>query len=65
MTGASAIHSRFYRLFKDLFIEPNPVPVKFALSLQGRMSPEVRLPLCEMPASNQEVLRGTLSSLSL
>ena len=30
------------------FIEPNPVPIKYALSLKGVMSAEVRLPLCEM-----------------
>ena len=63
--GASALHARFYQLFKDLFIEPNPVPVKFALSLQGKMSPEVRLPLCEMSAASQAILRKTLASLSL
>jgi 4-hydroxy-tetrahydrodipicolinate synthase len=61
---ASAAHFRLYPLFKDLFIEPNPVPVKYALSLRGVMSPEVRLPLCEMTAANQERLRRTLASLS-
>lgn len=63
--GASALHARYYRLFKDLFIEPNPVPVKFALSLRGGMLPDVRLPLCEMSASNQAFLRKTLDSLAL
>ncbi|HEY5813902.1 MAG TPA: 4-hydroxy-tetrahydrodipicolinate synthase [Terrimicrobiaceae bacterium] len=58
-------HARLYGLFKDLFIEPNPVPIKYALSLQGKMSPEVRLPLCEMSNSNKEKLSSTLSDLGL
>jgi 4-hydroxy-tetrahydrodipicolinate synthase len=59
------VHRRFYRLFKDLFIEPNPVPIKYALSLKGTLSSEVRLPLCEMSDSNKEKLRSTLSALKL
>lgn len=62
--GAAAIHHRLYPLFKDLFIEPNPVPVKFALSLRGSMLPDVRLPLCEMSAANCDRLRKTLETLS-
>lgn len=58
-------HRFFYRLFKDLFIEPNPVPVKYALSLKGMMSAEVRLPLCEMTDSNKEKLRSTLTALKI
>jgi 4-hydroxy-tetrahydrodipicolinate synthase len=58
-------HRRFYRLFKDLFLEPNPVPIKYALSLLGVLSAEVRLPLCEMSDSNKEKLRSTLSALKL
>ncbi|HEY5778095.1 MAG TPA: 4-hydroxy-tetrahydrodipicolinate synthase [Terrimicrobiaceae bacterium] len=58
-------HQRLYRLFKDLFIEPNPVPIKYALSLKGVMSAEVRLPLCEMSDSNKEKLRSTLTALKI
>ena len=47
-------------MFKDLFIEPNPVPVKTALGWRGVMSAEVRLPLCEMSEANQARLRKTL-----
>lgn len=61
--GAQAIHERFYALFKDLFIEPNPVPAKFGLSLRGKMSAEVRLPLCEMSDANTERVRRTLEAL--
>ena len=57
---AERLHRRLYWIFKDLFIEPNPVPVKTALAWHGLMSPEVRLPLCEMTTANQERLRKTL-----
>lgn len=58
--GAQQMHWRLSALFKDLFIEPNPVPVKTALSWRGQMSSEVRLPLCEMSEANQARLRETL-----
>jgi 4-hydroxy-tetrahydrodipicolinate synthase len=58
-------HRRHYRLFKDLFIEPNPVPIKYALSLKNAMSAEVRLPLCEMSTANKENLRATLVALEI
>ncbi len=62
---ALTLHQRYYSLFKDLFIEPNPVPVKTALSWLGRMSDEVRLPLCEMHPKNRERLLNALSRIEL
>jgi len=58
-------HRRLYPLFKDLFIEPNPVPAKHALCVQRICSPEVRLPLCEMSEANRFKLEATLASLGL
>jgi 4-hydroxy-tetrahydrodipicolinate synthase len=60
---ARRMHERFYPLFKDLFIEPNPVPAKTALAWRGAMASNVRLPLCEMTAANAARLRGTLVAL--
>src|SRR6266481_1707572 len=60
MKSAEKSHGKLLPLFKDLFIEPNPVPVKTALGWRGAMSPEVRLPLCEMSEANQGRLRKTL-----
>jgi 4-hydroxy-tetrahydrodipicolinate synthase len=54
------LHRKMFPLFKDLFIEPNPVPVKTTLGWRGAMSGEVRLPLCEMSEANQVRLRRTL-----
>jgi len=33
------------RLHKDLFLDPSPAPAKYALSLMGKMSADVRLPI--------------------
>ncbi len=62
---ARRLHLRYYSLFKDLFLEPNPVPIKYALALAGHMSANVRLPLCEMNGSNAQRLEVTLRELSL
>jgi 4-hydroxy-tetrahydrodipicolinate synthase len=61
LKSAEKLHRKLLPLFKDLFIEPNPVPVKTALGWRGAMSPEVRLPLCEMSEANQARLRQTLA----
>ena len=60
---ARALHQKFYRLFKDLFIEPNPVPAKTALGWRGVMSAECRLPLVAMTKPNEERLRQTIDEL--
>ncbi|PYL08099.1 MAG: 4-hydroxy-tetrahydrodipicolinate synthase [Verrucomicrobia bacterium] len=60
LKSAATLHRKLLPLFKDLFIEPNPVPVKTALGWRGAMSGEVRLPLCEMSQANQARLRKTL-----
>jgi 4-hydroxy-tetrahydrodipicolinate synthase len=60
LKSAEKLHRKLLPLFKDLFIEPNPVPVKTALAWRGAISAEVRLPLCEMSEANQARLRKTL-----
>jgi 4-hydroxy-tetrahydrodipicolinate synthase len=60
LKSAEKLHRRLLPLFKDLFIEPNPVPVKTALGWRGAMSGNVRLPLCEMSEANQARLRKTV-----
>lgn len=62
---ARGLHFQHYALFKDLFIEPNPAPIKHALALQGRMSRDLRLPLCEMAAATAAKLEATLRRLEL
>jgi 4-hydroxy-tetrahydrodipicolinate synthase len=60
LKSAEKLHRKLLPLFKDLFIEPNPVPVKTALGWRGAMLGDVRLPLCEMNEANQARLRKTL-----
>lgn len=60
--SARDLHLKLLPVFKDLFIEPNPVPAKTALSWRGVMTAECRLPLCEMTAANQTRLRKTLEA---
>jgi 4-hydroxy-tetrahydrodipicolinate synthase len=62
---ARELHYHLYPLFKDLFIEPNPVPVKHALALLGHMKPDVRLPLCEMGDATRAKLEATLRKLQI
>lgn len=63
---AVKIHRKLYPVFKTLFIEPNPVPVKTALAHVGRIaSDEVRSPLCEMTKANRETLLASLAPLGL
>lgn len=63
---ALEIHSRLYPLFRDLFVESNPVPVKFALARAGVIaSDEVRLPLAPLSESSRQKLSATLEALNL
>ncbi len=63
---AEQLHRRLQPLFKNLFIEPNPVPAKYAMSrLRIIGSPEVRLPLCELTDTNRTILDKTIADLGL
>ena len=59
---AQKLHHKFYPLFKDLFIETNPVPVKAALAMLGLVAEEYRLPLVAMSQKNRETLKATLKA---
>ena len=65
LARAEQMHRRLYPLFKNLFVESNPAPAKFALSLTLGISPELRLPLVEMSAENRDLVRRTLDDLGL
>ena len=59
---AAQLHARFYPLFKDLFIETNPVPVKAALAMMGMMEAEYRLPLVPLADASRTKLKATLKA---
>jgi 4-hydroxy-tetrahydrodipicolinate synthase len=54
------LHYELLPLFRTLFIETNPIPVKTAASLLGLCSDEMRLPLVPMEGENLRVLQETL-----
>jgi len=62
---AMQLHQKLYQLFKDMFIETNPIPVKAALAMMGQIEEEYRLPLVPMSAKNRETLQATLKNCGL
>jgi 4-hydroxy-tetrahydrodipicolinate synthase len=62
---AEKLHRRLYPIFRDLFIEANPVPVKTALARAGWMTADVRLPLVPLQETSRAKLEGTLKALGL
>jgi len=63
--AAEQQHRRLYPLFRDLFIEANPVPVKAAMARGGWMTEEVRLPLVPLQPQSRTKLEATLKSVGL
>ena len=62
---AQQLHQKLLPLFKDLFIETNPIPVKAALALMGQIEEEYRLPLVPISEKNLEILRDTLKTCGI
>lgn len=62
---ARAYHAKYYRLFRDLFIDVNPVMVKEALALMGKCERAFRLPLCETDDAKLAQMKKTLADLAL
>lgn len=62
---ARQLHYRLLPLLKTLFIDTNPIPVKTALALQGKMLETFRLPMCPMDESKRQSLASVMKSLNL
>ncbi|HXV68522.1 MAG TPA: 4-hydroxy-tetrahydrodipicolinate synthase [Nitrospira sp.] len=62
---ARRIHFKLAPLFAALFYETNPIPVKEALGLMGKIDPELRLPLCPMAPDQREKLVRVLKDSEL
>lgn len=62
---ARALHLKYYRLFTDLFLDTNPIPVKTALALMGKIEEAFRLPMCEMSEPLKKKLADTLRAAGL
>ena len=65
LAEARELHRLYYPLFRDLFIDTNPIPVKVALALMGRINPVFRLPLCEPTEKVRDQISHTLQDLNL
>lgn len=57
---ARRLHFKLEPLNEAMFIETNPLPVKTALSMMGKIQEEFRLPLCVMSTANKEKLKKIL-----
>jgi 4-hydroxy-tetrahydrodipicolinate synthase len=62
---ARALHYKLEPLNASMFFETNPIPVKTALAMMGRIQEEFRLPLCEMAPANKEKLQKVLKDLRM
>jgi 4-hydroxy-tetrahydrodipicolinate synthase len=62
---ARRLHYKLEPLNKAMFIETNPIPVKTALSMMGKISEEMRLPLCPMGDENRKKLKSVLQDYGL
>ncbi len=58
--AAQALHDRYVKLFDTMFIDTNPIPVKAALAMLGKIKEVYRLPLCEMSEADKESLRKVM-----
>lgn len=57
---AIELHMKLLPLHKELFVEPNPIPVKWALAHMGKMGGALRLPLTPLSPSSQELVKAAL-----
>lgn len=62
---ARKLHEQYYTLFRDMFCDTNPIPVKAALAMMGKIELMYRLPLCEPSEAASAKIRATLESLKL
>jgi 4-hydroxy-tetrahydrodipicolinate synthase len=62
---ARALNNRLLPLHLKLFVEPNPIPVKWALAQMGRIENGIRLPLVPLSEANEPVVLGAMKEAGL
>ena len=62
---ARRLHLKLMPLFRNCFVESNPIPVKAGMAALGLMENEFRLPLCPASQSNCELMEKTVKELEL
>lgn len=59
---ARALHLKFHKLFGDLFIDTNPIPIKAAMAMKGLLEETYRLPMCSTTDGKKAALRASLEN---
>jgi 4-hydroxy-tetrahydrodipicolinate synthase len=62
---AQTLHDKYAKLFDDLFIDTNPIPVKAAMAMKGMIEETYRLPMCSTTDENKAVLRASLAAVGV
>lgn len=65
LAKARELHFKLMDLNQKLFLEPNPIPVKWALARMGKIKPAIRLPLTPLSVSHHAVLEKALHDMAL
>ncbi len=65
LATARKLHYKMWPLMEAMFYETNPTPAKTALKMMGKLTGEVRQPLCPMSTANEEKLRQVLQKYGL
>ena len=65
LAKAKQLHFKMWPLMEAMFYETNPVPVKTALKMMGKITGEVRQPMCTMSQANQDKLRQVMQKYGL
>jgi 4-hydroxy-tetrahydrodipicolinate synthase len=63
--AARAMHYALLPLFKAIFIETNPIPIKAAMAMKGLITESYRLPMCAPAPKSRDALQATLKDLKL
>jgi 4-hydroxy-tetrahydrodipicolinate synthase len=62
---ARRLHYELLPLFRAIFIETNPIPIKAAMAMKGLVTESYRLPMCPMMPKNRESLAATLKEMRI
>ena len=62
---ANDLNSKLMGLHKGLFVESNPIPVKWALHQMGKIGKGIRLPLTELSGQYHDIVRDALAQAGI
>ena len=65
MAGAAELHHRLLPMCDAMFVETNPIPIKAALAMMGRIKNELRLPLVPISDKGAETVRTAITDFGL